>query len=70
MSRRILAALALVPLTALPALAQEAEETPKPLPVPTVQTAPEATDTNLQSEPKLITPARKSNCSHSRQVMS
>lgn len=70
MPRRILAALALVALTASPVLAQEAEETTKPLPAPGVQTAPEAADSNLQTEPKLITPARKSDCSHSRQVMS
>lgn len=69
MFRRIFAVLAVVPLTALPALAQQAE-TPKPVPAPAVQTAPEAGDANLQTQPKLITPARKSNCLRDRQVMS
>ena len=56
-------------LIALPAFAQEA---PKPVPViPAPEAAtPQATDTNLQTEPPLITPARKSNCGHAKQVMS
>lgn len=69
MLRRIPAVLALACLTGLPALAQQAE-TPPPAPAPAVQDAPSATDTNLPAEPKMITPARKSNCSSARQVMS
>ncbi|MDP5306919.1 hypothetical protein [Paracoccus spongiarum] len=67
MPRRILAALALVPLLSMPALSQQ---TPAPAPAPAPQVTPEATDSNLQTKPKLITPARKSNCGGARQVMS
>lgn len=67
MFRRILAACAVVSVTALPVLAQE---TRTPTPAPTVQTTPGATETNLQDKPTLITPARKSSCGMSRQVMS
>ncbi|MBU3029178.1 hypothetical protein [Paracoccus marinaquae] len=71
MLRRILAAFALVPLTALPVLAQQVEAPkPVPAPAPAVQTAPAAGEVNQQSQPELITPARKSNCSHARQVTS
>lgn len=57
-------------LLAVPAMAQDAE-TPVPvIPAPQTRPAPQATDTNLQSEPATITPARKSNCMRDRQVMS
>lgn len=66
---RLTLSTAVATLIALPALAQEA---PNPVPViPAPEAAaPQATDTNLQTEPPLITPARKSNCAHSKQVMS
>lgn len=65
---RLIVPTAFAALIALPGFAQEA---PKPVPViPAPQTAPEATDTKLQTEKPLMTPARKSNCAHSKQVMS
>lgn len=67
---RLSVPLALAAMLALPAFAQEAE-TPVPIiPAPDTQTAPQATETNLQTEPATITPARKSNCMRDKHVMS
>lgn len=68
MSLRFLAALALVPLTAMPVLAQQAE--PAPTPVPAVRIVPQATDANVKTQPQMTTPARKSNCPYGKQVSS
>lgn len=71
MPYRIAAPLVLAAFLAAPAIAQEAETTVPVIRAPEAQTAPQATDTKLQqSEPATITPARKSNCFGSKQVMS
>lgn len=64
---RLTISTAFAALLALPALAQEANT---PVPVPEAQAMPQATDTNLQTEPATITPARKSNCMRDKHVMS
>lgn len=53
---------------AVPALAQDAE-TPV-IPAPEAQPAPQATETNVPTEMPTIIPARKSNCSRDKHVMS
>ncbi len=70
MRLRIATPFVLAVLMAAPALAQEARTTVPVIPAPTAQTAPQATDTRLQSQPATVTPARKSNCARSKQVMS
>lgn len=71
MLRSLAVATVLTGLTGLPGLAQQADTpAPVPAPAPGVQTVPGASDANLPADPKLIVPARKSNCSSARQVMS
>lgn len=64
---RLTIPVAFAALMALPAVAQDA---PAPVPTPEAQPAPQATETNVPTETMPVIPARKSNCSRDKHVMS